>query len=30
MELLNAINKYQGLATADLALLRSVTEDLLC
>ncbi|MDD2457023.1 MAG: leucine--tRNA ligase [Eubacteriales bacterium] len=29
MELLNAINKYQGLATADLALLRSVTEDLL-
>ncbi len=29
MELLNAVNKYQGLATADLALLRSVTEDLL-
>jgi len=29
MELLNAINKYQGLASADLALLRSVTEDLL-
>ncbi|NCC76680.1 MAG: leucine--tRNA ligase [Clostridia bacterium] len=29
MELMNAINKYQGIVSADLALLRSVTEDLL-
>ena len=29
MELMNAINKYQALSSADHALLRSVTEDLL-